>query len=94
MRKQKRDRNDIVSTDLPGDLSADRIVVGVTAFPLMESPEAVGALAFRFARRDGKSRTLIIPREECAVIRGFIDDLDAVDWRLPETAQVAATRPN
>jgi hypothetical protein len=74
--------------------SPDKIVVGIAAYPLMESPNAIGGLSISFTRRDGEVVTLILPREECAIVRGIVEELDNIDWQAADSLAIPSARMN
>ena len=80
--------------DIHAALQPDRIIVSVSAYPLMESESVIGGLAFRFLQRNGATSVVVIPREECGMIQRIFEDLNQIDWRTPDSLVVESTRVN
>ena len=80
--------------DINAALRPDRIVVGVAAYPLMDSETTIGGIAFKFIQRNGDTNVVIIPREECGMIQQIFEDLNQTDWKQPSAIHIAPTRAN
>lgn len=75
-------------------LAAGQIIVGFAAYPLMQTHDTIGGLAFRFILQDGSATVLVMPRDLCENVQLTVADLNGVGWTVPEVISVPGLKPN